>query len=383
MTTNSTQCDERRGLPSASGFRRYELCAGSYQLEAEARCLGQLAHVSSEFSEAGDRIHAFLAGVVDEDGNEIVLSESEAQTADILQERATEQIQRIFGDSPVKRLAEKRLWMELRGQPVLSGRFDLCAYTKELALCIDFKTGFSEPDPAEQNSQLKVLAVLVAIALPTVKEVIVQVISGPYGTTEARYDLPALGMAYGDIVTTLRAIHEPDAALTPSPEACHYCPAINICQAVKSLIKPVVTLQVSELPDGERAARLLDEVMLLKEHLDEIEKYYQGRMSLDPSYAIPGYAMVPGSVRREVTDWEVARTRLTEYLELDDIKGAANYRLGDLEKALGKKLKLKGKPLKERLGQILEGLIIEKQNAASLKRVSGKPSIATLAAGTQ
>jgi hypothetical protein len=378
MTTNSTQCDERRGLPSASAFRRYELCPGSWQLEQESKRLHQEAHVSNEFSEAGDRIHAFLAGVPDEDGKEIALSESEAQTADILQERSTEQVARIFGDETTQQLNEKRLWLELHGRPALSGRFDRVVYMERVALVQDFKSGFSEPDPAEQNSQMKVLAVLTAIALPSIREVIVQVISGPYGVTEARYDLPTLGMAYGDIVTTLRAIHAPDALLVPSPEACHYCPAINVCSAVKSLIKPVVTLQVSALPDGERAARLLDEVELLEEHLSEIKAYYQGRMSLDPAYTIPGYAMVPGNVRREVTDWEVARARLTEYLELDDIKGAANYRLGDLEKALGKKLKLKGKPLKERLGQILDGLIVEKQNGASLKRVSCKPSVATL-----
>jgi hypothetical protein len=55
---------------------------------------------------------------------------------------------------------------------------------------------------------------------------------------------------------------------------------------------------------------------------------------------------------------------------LDEINGAANYRLGDLEKALGAKLKLKGAVLKERMNEILRGLIEEKPNAASLKRVS-------------
>jgi hypothetical protein len=53
--------------------------------------------------------------------------------------------------------------------------------------------------------------------------------------------------------------------------------------------------------------------------------------------------------------------------------------LGDLEKALGKKLKLKGAQLKEKLADILNGLIVEKQNAASLKRVRGEPKLVSLA----
>jgi hypothetical protein len=105
--------DERLGLPSASAWRRYELCAGSWQLEGEARKLNQLAHEGGEAAARGERIHAYLAGAVDEDGNEIKLDQSEQQTADFLQERATDQARRIFGDEPTVQLDEKRLWLEL------------------------------------------------------------------------------------------------------------------------------------------------------------------------------------------------------------------------------------------------------------------------------
>src|SRR4029077_20574201 len=92
--------EERLGLPSASSWRRYELCAGSWQLEGEARQLGQSAHETSPAAERGALIHAWLAGVVDKDGTEIKLDDSERVTADFLQERATEQVHRIFGDEP-------------------------------------------------------------------------------------------------------------------------------------------------------------------------------------------------------------------------------------------------------------------------------------------
>jgi hypothetical protein len=105
--------DERLGLPSASSWRRYELCAGSWQLEQEAKRMGQAAHETSPEAERGERIHAWLAGIPDEDGNEIKLSESEQTTADFLQERAQYQAARIFGDEPTQQLNEKRLWLEL------------------------------------------------------------------------------------------------------------------------------------------------------------------------------------------------------------------------------------------------------------------------------
>jgi hypothetical protein len=373
------QPDERLGLPSASSWHRYESCAGSWQLEQEARRLNQLAHERSVDAARGERIHAFLAGIVDEAGNEIKLTESEQTTADFLQERAQGEVQRIFGDEPTQQMSEKRLWLSYQGKKALSGRVDRVIDTPTKALVQDFKTGFSEPDPAEQNAQLKVLAVLVGLELPAVEEVIVQIISGPYGVSEARYDVAALGKAYHEIIVTLRALRDPAAPLTPSPEACRYCPAINICQAVKNLIMPVVTkTQVSQLPDGARGARLLDEIAVIEEHLETIKAYYAKRLTDDPAFELPGWAMVPGVVRREVLDWPAARSKLSEWLDLSEIEAASNYRLGELEKALGRKLKLKGKELKERTGEILAGLIEEKQNSASLKRVSGKAQLVTL-----
>jgi hypothetical protein len=340
--------------------------------------LGQAAHETSPQAERGTLIHAYLAGEPDEDGKEIVLTDAERTTADFLQERAQEQALRIFGDEPTQQLSEKRLWLELGGKKAASGRFDRVVYTPSVALVQDFKTGWSEPDPAEQNAQMKVLAILVALHLP-VKEVIVQIISGPYGVTEARYSIAELAHGYNAILATLKAIHEPTAALTPGVEQCRFCPAAMICQPCRDLLSPPTKFQTTTLPDDpDRAAKLLDEIAVLEGVFEEVKKHYADRLTTDPAYRITNYAMVPGAVRREVTDWEVARQRLGEWLDLSEIEAASNYRLGDLEKALGKKLSLKGKPLKERMNEILRGLIEEKANAASLKRVSGKPKLVTI-----
>jgi hypothetical protein len=373
--------DKRKGLPSASAWARYEACGGSYQLEREAIRLGQAAHAPTRDSVTGDRVHGFLGGVPDEDGKEIVLTDTEQAAADTLQDLATSQIERIFGDSTYGKLTEKRLWLTIKGQLVLSGQFDLCAYRDELALIQDFKTGHQEPSSAEINSQLKVLCVLTALALPNVREVIGQIISPFYGVTEVRYDLSALSVAYNEILQTLEKIHDPHAELTPGAIQCRRCPGILVCSAVKNTIKPLVRQQVSELPDDpDRAGRLLDEVTILEDHLSEIRSYYKGRLSLDPTYKITGYAMVPGNTRREVSDWDQAWSRLEPYIAEGEIK--PSYTLGEVEAQLGRALKLKPKQVREKLNLILGELIVEKQNAASLKRVNDKAKIVTLAAGT-
>jgi hypothetical protein len=370
--------DDRKNLPSASSWRRLELCHGSWQLELEARQLGQVARTSSPAARSGARIHAYLAGIVDEDGKEITLNAEEQTTADFLQDRATEQARRIFGDAPYRQLDEKRLWLITGGKRVISGRFDRCLYTEQLALVQDFKTGFVEPEPAETNAQLKVLAVLTALNLPNAKEIVVQIVSGPFGVTESRYDIAALSCAYTDILDTLKSIQDERAPLVPGVIQCRYCPAILICQAVKDTIRPLVNLQVSELPaDGERAARLLDEVELLLVHLEEIKAWYKGRMTQQPDLKIPGYGLVPGNEVRAISDWPKAREILRRYVPDKELEGIPT--LAQIQGALKKALKLSSpKAAAEKLNTLLEGLIELRQNSPSFRRVSGEPLRKTL-----
>jgi hypothetical protein len=366
--------DEHEGKPSASKQRRYELCPGSWQLEQEARRLGQVAHEDSPAARRGTLIHAFLAGQPDEDGREIVLTDQERITADFLQERSQEQITRIFGDQPYQELNEKRLWLTLNGEKVLSGRFDKILYTSTTALLIDWKTGFSEPVEAEQNSQLKVLSVLVALHMPpTLKEVVAMIVSGPFGVTEARYDRVALKDAWDSIVRTLQAIQNPRAPIVPSVEACKHCPAAMICQPSCDLLGPPTKFQTTTLPlEPERAAKLLDEIAILENAFDEVKLFYYDRLAGDPTAKISGYELVPNAPRREIEDVETARKRLAEFLEEGELNAALDLKVGAVEKLFGKRVGLRGKELREKFNAVLAGVIIEKTPNPSLKRVSGK-----------
>lgn len=259
----------------------------------------------------------------------------------------------------------------------LSGRADRIYYSDDTALVIDWKSGWREPEPAQTNAQLKVLAVLTALYLPHVTTVYVQIISGPYGVTEARYTIQELAAAYIDIMFTLRKINDPQAAFNPSPEACRFCPAVNICQHVKDLIKPIARLQHSALPDGERAAKLLDEVELLQGHLDEIRAHYSRRLE-DPTYRIPGWALVPGAPRRVVADWVAARVKLEEFINANQLDALATFSVPKVEKLLGEAIGVKGEKLKEQLKVVLGDTLKENYPAPSLKRVKGQPALAAL-----
>jgi hypothetical protein len=98
--------DERMAMPSASSFARYESCPGSFQLEAEARRIGQLANQGGKEADRGTRIHAFLAG------EPVELNEEERTTAINLRDRADEQVRRVFDGAEFLELKEKRVWLK-------------------------------------------------------------------------------------------------------------------------------------------------------------------------------------------------------------------------------------------------------------------------------
>jgi len=377
-STKTQQADDRRGLPHASIWRRLELCNASWALEQEAHRLGQVAHKRSPEADRGDRIHARMAGA------QVELDQAEETTAVFLRERAEEQVQRIFGTKDIPSITERRLWLDYDGKKALSGRFDVVYFTEKLALVIDYKTGWLEPDPADTNSQLKVLAVLIGIALPTVEEIVVQIVSGPYGVTEARYNLETLSQAYREIVATLRAIRNPNAAFSPSVEACHYCPAASICRAVKDIAPANPALareQYDQLPDGEAAKSLLDGIEVLERRIEQIKAYYAERMEADPTYQVPGWNMVPGPQRRTVEDWKRAKARLEEFVPPADLEALANYSIPAVEKCVAKALKLKAKEAGAKLAEILGELLQVKPGNLCLKRVKGEAKLVSLEVG--
>lgn len=129
--------DERKGHPSASSFFRYIKCPGAFQLEMQAREIGQLAFQGNKYAERGTRIHAWLALTDEErelvtnllklpekerksalaklncgiDPDILNLTDADLQCGNDLKARADEQVRLLFPDSNYLELKEKRAWL--------------------------------------------------------------------------------------------------------------------------------------------------------------------------------------------------------------------------------------------------------------------------------
>jgi Protein of unknown function (DUF2800) len=372
-----TEPDERKGMPSASAFGRYLLCKGSYQLEQEARALGQVAHIGGKDAARGNRIHAWLA-----DPNSIELAPNEQADADDLHDRAGDQVRRIFDGAPVQCLAEKRLWMRTnRSSLSVSARFDSVTYNDTICLVQNYKSGWKEPDPVRLNAQMKVEAVLVAMHMPkTIERFIIQLVTMPFGVLESEFKWAELRDMYNWIVGILVELENERAPVTPHPDACPKCPAQLICQACKDLIGPLTKLRASAIGnDPKRLAESLDAIQIVRSYLDEFWAYCENGLT-EGTLKIDGYAMVPGTERREWKDLETAAHRL--FMESgakeSDFTKIKTHTVAAYQKLYARLHGKRPEEVREAFDKLMDGLVETKQNKASLKRVKGESLVRSL-----
>src|SRR6267378_197904 len=378
--------DERRNMPSASAFPRYDLCKGSFQMEQEARRLGQVAHIGGKDADRGTKIHAWLAG------ESVELEPDTLADAEALKARADEQEDRIFGEGTARNvLVERRLWFNTKKSSLsVSCRFDRTVYNDNTALTINFKTGWREPDPVRLNSQSRVEAVLVAMALAEAgirpQRFIVQLVTIPFGVFETEFSWGELRDIYNWIVDMLVQLERPNAALTPHPDACNYCPALLICQAAKDLLAPITKTRASAIShDPRRIAESLDSIDVIRDYLDEFKAYCEaGLLANPPTLKITGYAMVPGAENRKFMDVAAAKSRMRElfimdgsdrYSEVDKLK---THTPAAYQKIYAQNFNRDPKEVREAFDKLMDGLIETKQNKPSLKRVNGTATVKQL-----
>lgn len=258
----------------------------------------------------------------------------------------------------------------------LSCRFDRVLFNNEVCVIQNYKTGNKEPERVEINGQMKVEALLVAVNLQragiTPKRFVVQIVTMPFGVFEAEFSYTALAQMYEDVTGTLLALQSPDAPLRPSEEACHFCPAILICPAVNQLVVKTRPDPLNNDPD--ELARKLGKLRIIKEQIEEFEKYcYNGLMEDPPRFTLKGYAIVPGLERREWKGVEemMAAQQTLESLGIDPvefsklkIRTPAAY-----HKLYAAHFSKKYEDVRESFYQVIDGCIEIKQNKPSLKRV--------------
>lgn len=356
------QEDERGGYPSASSFGRLVQCRASHLLSQKARALGQVAHEWSLASELGSRKH--LAST---EGPEI-LSEKEREDWEKVQAKREEFIKNWLGNlqEPFSSVREERLWLRKGIRPLLTGKPDEILRQGKRAAVLDFKFGSHRvADPAD-NVQLSIYALLAAYADKEIEEISCQILSPYFDFEPFIYGREQLDALYQTVLVVINSLADPGE---PVPGAhCHFCPGRLICRAAKDEAAKATLAKVIELPLGEQAADLLDQIRRAQALFKEIEAFYKRVLEETPG-VIPGWILEPGDVRRWVADPLAAHARLVKELSLHELLQCCSVSVPTLEQVWAKKKGIAREKAREQFSRLMSDVILSKRNAPSLTRV--------------
>src|SRR5207249_10191129 len=114
--------------------------------------------------------------------------------------------------------------------------------------------------------------------------------------------------------------------------------------------------KVIELPLGEGAARLLTQIKRARNLFNEVEFFYKRLLEREPA-SIPGWALVPGDVRRSITDPVGTLERLIETSSVQEFLQCCSPSVPELEKSWAKKKGLPAIKARDEFGRCMDGLI--------------------------
>lgn len=354
--------DERKGMPSASGFERIVLCPGSWQMEKG------LPDQTSDDAESGTRIHAALSG------ESVELDPQEEDTVEICKSLAAGLVDKTLDETKPIYLVERRLWFEgpAQGIDLVSAKVDMLVMADRRALIVDFKTGRGEVEHAVGNHQLMVAAVCAAheYDLDRVFVAIVQPWVSPQVTT-AVYEGEQLASARGVIIDAIRSSLRDNAPLIPGEKQCKYCKAKTTCPAVKAevgkLAVMTLTANNNEVLTPQDMAKLLAQCSMASAVIQAARA--KAKEMLEAGLSIPGWKLSPGRKTREVTKPDVVFERAKGIgIAPEKFMACVGVGLGDLEKLTREATGLKGEKLKEQVSALLDGAVEVKQSARSLEK---------------
>ena len=129
--------------------------------------------------------------------------------------------------------------------------------------------------------------------------------------------------------------------------------------------------KVVELPLGNEAARLLDDIKRAQSLFKEVEAFYKRVLEETPG-AVPGWALEPGDTRRSIPDTVAVQRKVADLLPVDEFLSTCSVSVPQLEKAWAKKKAVPVTRAREPFKKFLGALLTEKRSASSLSRVNSR-----------
>jgi hypothetical protein len=170
-------------------------------------------------------------------------------------------------------------------------------------------------DP-QDNIQLGIYALLVSRGDAAIEEVTCQILSPYFDFEPLVYGREELDRLYQSTLVVVASLDDPG---DPVPgDHCHFCPARLICGAAKEAAQGAMLTKVTQLPLGDKAAELLDQIKRAQALFKEIELFYKRLLEETPG-AIPGWMLEPGDVRRSIEDAIALYERTTDQLSVEEL----------------------------------------------------------------
>ena len=259
MSTQPETTDERQGLPSGSGAKRWLNCPGSHLAERG------LPDSKNDDSAEGEILHAVMES--GDSAHRAKLTEDQAWCIEFCRETRRKLSAELLSEHVIE-LVEQRLWLrnQVTLDPVGSCRIDWAGFSTDSMLVIDWKFGRNAVDAADVNDQLR-FAAAVAWQEYYPEEVYVAIVAPRAEgerVTVARFSAAQCQAAHAEMVAGAIRAMQPGQPRCPSAGVCHHCRAKGTEACPESIAETtaLATVSTAELATPERVAELLDKCEL-------------------------------------------------------------------------------------------------------------------------
>ncbi len=306
------------------------------------KCPGYLnRNTESESSLRGTRIHKAL-----EKDTIHTLADAEKPVAQACKDFIDALIAERLPQKPSKDFREIRLQIDLGGDITTFGTCDrLLIYGEEGLMC-DYKSGWREITPAENNAQAwsyvigafqlhpQLQKITFYFLVPNRDEILFH--------TFLRSDVPAMILRLNTIIR--RAMEADPKLFNPQPELCEYCARQASCPALAKKVLPILSKLSAGLPvptniivSKDRLAdipHLLRLAPILENFASEIRSAAL-RVNLEEGIDVPGFKLVERSTPRKIISvlgaWDVLK-QVEPNISLEDFLAACSQvSMPDLE----------------------------------------------------